>query len=315
MFTFTEILTVIAPIFILIAIGAILRKKNLFTHNTEEQLFRVAINIFYPCLVFESILGRESLRDPKILIIAPLLGISTILIGYPLAWGIAKLFRMSNPQRRSFCYAAATGNTGYIGIPIVMGLFDKEFLGVYLYFCVWTDALFWAMASSVSEQFQGIEWRKVFNIPFLSIVVAVIINFFHLTHWVPSMISKTISWISACYIPLALILLGSLGMDLMMQRHSRPKTSDICAAYLDRTILFPLIFIAFAYFLPVPSQLKAAMMIYAAVPAALSSFIMVKYYKGIVQTAFAVSLSTTTIGLITIPLWLKFGLSILSLKP
>ncbi|MFZ5805611.1 MAG: hypothetical protein ACOY3I_00170 [Verrucomicrobiota bacterium] len=49
-----SILAVLAPIFILIGIGAALRKANWLNHNADELLFRIVINIFYPALVIES---------------------------------------------------------------------------------------------------------------------------------------------------------------------------------------------------------------------------------------------------------------------
>jgi len=58
-------------------------------------------------------------------------------------------------------------------------------------------------------------------------------------------------------------------------------------------------------------ELNQLIIIQAAMPAAMIPIVLSKYYKGCPETAFQVTFSTTLLGLITIPLWIRLGSKIL----
>jgi malate permease and related proteins len=59
---------------------------------------------------------------------------------------------------------------------------------------------------------------------------------------------------------------------------------------------------------PLDLTLKSVLVIQAAMPAAIFPIVVAKAHHGYMPTALRVVLGTSAIGLITIPLWIGFGL-------
>jgi predicted permease len=83
-------------------------------------------------------------------------------------------------------------------------------------------------------------------------------------------------------------------------------TPVACALRLG---LFPLIFLLAARHLPVSLELKRVMVVQAAMPAGIFSMVVARYYGGRMSTAAQVIVGTSVLGLVVIPLWLRFGLA------
>ena len=84
--TYWQLLALIAPVFILIALGAGLRRWRMMTEQAEAGLLRVQVNVLYPCLILQTVLGNAALRQPANLIWPPLVGFGTIVLGFAVGY-------------------------------------------------------------------------------------------------------------------------------------------------------------------------------------------------------------------------------------
>ena len=76
--------------------------------------------------------------------------------------------------------------------------------------------------------------------------------------------------------------------------------------------ILPLGFLALARYLPLTAELKQVIVLQAAMPSAVFPIVMAKHYGGDSPTALRVVLGTSAVGLLTIPLWIQFGLECVS---
>jgi predicted permease len=60
-------------------------------------------------------------------------------------------------------------------------------------------------------------------------------------------------------------------------------------------------------------ELKRVIVLEAAMPAAVFPIVMARHYAGDPATAMRVVIGTTVVGLVTIPLWIRFGMQWLGL--
>jgi len=60
--------------------------------------------------------------------------------------------------------------------------------------------------------------------------------------------------------------------------------------------------------IPFPDELKKALAVHAAMPAAMFPIVLSRYYNGSPAVAVRVVLASTALGLLTIPLWLAVGM-------
>jgi predicted permease len=75
-------------------------------------------------------------------------------------------------------------------------------------------------------------------------------------------------------------------------------------------LLFPIILLSFAYLLPLSVELKQVVMVQAAMPCAVFPIVLARHFNGSPEVALKVVLSTTLLSLVTIPLWLTYGMSL-----
>ena len=75
--------------------------------------------------------------------------------------------------------------------------------------------------------------------------------------------------------------------------------------------VLPAILLVLAAALRVDPALHAVLIVQAAMPSAVFPIVLAKIHGGDMPTALRVVLGTSLVGLVTIPLWLTFGLRLL----
>jgi predicted permease len=112
-----------------------------------------------------------------------------------------------------------------------------------------------------------------------------------------------------CGIPLGLIMTGvSLANFLDEPRHLFDAKIAGAAAALRLGVL-PLALILLAKYLPCSVELKRVIIVQAAMPTAMVSVIIARLYGGHPRTAVQITLGTTALAILTIPLWIRAGLA------
>ncbi len=118
--------------------------------------------------------------------------------------------------------------------------------------------------------------------------------------------------LGGCAIPLALLLIGATILDYWDEVGTMARGSIITGACMIRLLLLPILFLAMARWLPCSLELKRVIVIEAAMPSAVFPIVMAKHYKGDIGIALQVVLGSSIIGLLTIPLWIHWGLKWIS---
>jgi predicted permease len=109
-------------------------------------------------------------------------------------------------------------------------------------------------------------------------------------------------------VPMALLLSGALIADHLNRESLQHGAKTIFVSTLVRIGVVPVVILLFAKFAQIDQALKAVLVLQAAMPAAIFPIVVTKAHDGDVPTALQVVIGTSLIGLITIPLWLGFGL-------
>ncbi|HEX2099154.1 MAG TPA: AEC family transporter [Candidatus Synoicihabitans sp.] len=309
--SYWELLLLIVPVFALIGLGAIARRVRWLTEEADGSLLKLVVNLLYPCLIFENVLGNAALRDPSNVLLAPLVGYVTLAGGILAALYAGKLLGLE-PGRglRTFAYSVGIYNYGYIPIPLMAALFGPESLGVLLVHNVGCEAAIWTVGILVLSGGSLREgWKKLINAPLITLVLALIGNVFNLDAHLPQAVRTVIGMCGACAIPLGLLLIGGTLMEYLARPAQLFSLRIISTATLLRLVVFPAVFLLVAAVLPASPELKRVMLVEAAMPAGILSIVIAKHYGGQPLTAVQVVLGTTAVGLLVIPGWLKVGLS------
>jgi predicted permease len=208
-------------------------------------------------------------------------------------------------------------------------------LGVLLVHNVGVDVAMWSVGVMLVSG--GVSWaglRRVVNAPLVAIVVALGLDAMGLPAWYGGARSVDAgfggmevvldaavaggSMIGACAIPMALLLVGATMMDEFRKADFRQGWGVMAAGCGLRLGVLPVLFLALAWALGPRGidlagvELRRVIAVEAAMPTAVFPVLLARLYGGEPGTAMRVALATSAVGLITIPLWLKFGLGLVA---
>lgn len=312
---FSTVLGAVLPIFGLMVVGLGLRKFNWLTEDADNSLLRVNVNVLLPCLIFDSALGNPALSQIGNLLLAPAFGYGTVVLGIGLTLTSRALHGLrERPAVRTFAVCVGIYNYGYIPLPLVLLLFDKATTGVLFLVMMGVETALWTLGVwTLTGGSLGQSWRRILNAPLVAIVLALVLNAIGLNAHLPNPMLTGVHWLGQCAIPMALLLIGAIVADHLHEFHSKSGWRVIGAAVLLRIGVLPALFLLVAKFLPASVELKRVMVIEAAMPAAVFPIVMARHYQGEPATAMRVVIGTSVVGLLTIPLWIRFGLKFVGL--
>lgn len=305
----TTILNAVVPVFGVMALGVLIRRLNWLTEEADKSLMRVCVNVLLPCLILDKSLGNPALSQASNLLLAPLIGYLLVALGIWVAWLAQPLHGLREPaERRTFAVTVGMHNYGYVPLPLALLLFDQKTAGVLFLHIIGVEMAMWTLGVMVFSGGAARDWRKLLNAPLFAIVFAIIINALGWDVHEPQVISTGIHWLGGCAIPLALILIGAIMADHIGDFHSAHGWRVMGVGVALRIGLLPVAFLLVAKLLPMTTEHQRVLVLEAAMPTAVFPVVLAKLYKGDPATAMRAVLSTAVISLVTIPLWLKFGM-------
>ena len=310
-----KVLSAVLPVFFITFLGYQFRRINWITREADDSLMRVAMNVLLPCLAFSKISGNEAIRQPENVWVPPLVGFSSIALGMLVGW-IARHFATGEigPKARTYAITIGVFNFGFVPIPLSEALFGPNAVAVLFVFNVGTLLAMWSLGVMLLHGELSSAWSKVLNPPFLSVVFALIINATGLYLYIPEVVIKSINMLGMCAIPMSILLMGAMMKDYLAQCEFRSAFRVCWTSIILRLGLLPALMIIVANWLPFSIELKQVVLIQASMPAAMFPILISRMYGGSPVIATQIAIATTLFSLITIPLWLRFGISFLDLK-
>lgn len=306
-----RLLQIILPVFLVIGAGYAMRRTRILTEEADQSLLGVLIKLFVPCLALDVIIGNEALMRPANLVLPPLAGFSCVALGLGVSLLAARIFLNDQTTRRTFACTTGLQNYGYIPLPLCQALFGREVVGVLFAFNLGVEVALWTIAvATISGHQTGKRWwTPLLNPPILAVVGGIALNFLGAGHWTP--LSVTTSWhmLGLCAVPLGLLLTGAVLADHATPHVLRSGWSVIALGIGIRLGIMPLLMMLAA--IPTDHALRSVLVIQAAMPSAVFPIVLAKIHNGDMPTALRVVLGTSLVGLVTIPLWLTFGLRFL----
>jgi predicted permease len=309
--TIGALFILILPVFALIAVGVALRRTHWIEGPAEGSMIRFTVQVCMPCLVFDTILGNAALREPANLLLPPLAGFATTVAGFGVAYLAAKVIGLGKGTGlRTFALSAGIGNYSYLPLPIVGGIWGEKAQGVVLVHNMGVDFAIWSVGLLILTGASPLEgWRRLVSPMLISLVAAVAINVSGLAPHVPGFLRSMAHSLGVCAVPIGVVMTGVNLAGYLDEPSKLLHRNVAIGACVVRLGILPALMLGFAYLLPCPVELKRVLVVQAAMPAAVIPIIIAQYYGGQPLTAVQVVLSTTAVGLVTCPLWIRAGLA------
>jgi predicted permease len=208
-----EILTIIAPLFLIILGGAVFQYKTKADESWSTVLNSYALKIGFPALIFAALAKTNfNLTEEADLILAN----SALLLGsFALVLLASKIFKLKEKLTRTLFICLGFGNVAYLGIPTLTQISGNEILptaslivAVHL-FWVFTIGIGYLECSRIKckKDLTKEIFLKLIKNPLLIAVVAGIL-FGKLQIPIPEVIGQSIDMIAASVTPVVLLVIG-----------------------------------------------------------------------------------------------------------
>ena len=310
------VLLAVLPIFLIIGCGTLARLLRVLDTSADLSLMKLVINLLYPALIFSFILGNDTLRKPENLILPPLLGLGTVVIGFAVSIVVARTFKLGSPQDcRTFSFITGIHNSTYFTLPIVALLFDHDTIGVLLVYNLGVELAIWIIGIGlVLPQKNPVPFfKRILNAPVVAILLATWLNYCRFDQDIPAFAFKAIRLLGQCAIPLGLILIGATFADFKPKLKFFTQFRISFWASAIRLVCLPAILLSIAYLLPLSTKLEQVIVVQVAMPCAVFPIVLAQHYSGSSEIAFRIVVSTTLLSFLTIPFWIQTGMQLFGL--
>ncbi len=295
--------TVIMPIFIMMVLGYILKKVNIFDNDTLKKINTSVFKLFLPLMIFYNVYTSEiaDVFNPKLI----LYSIISIIVVAILSFIVVCSLEKDNSKRGVLIQGIFRSNFAIFGVPLSISLYGDDIVGTASVMIAIVVPLFNILAVLVLETFRSgtINFKNILKgIVTNPLIIASALGLLALFTKVefPSFISNTIRDIAKASTPLALIALGG-SIDF---KKVKSNIKQLIIGISGKLIFTPLLILSVGILLGFRDAELAILISLSASPVAVSSFTMAQQMGGDADLAAQLQMFGTTICIVTVFLWI-----------
>ena len=285
--------------FLLMAVGVVLRKMNIITKEGKGMLTDLVIDLILPCNIISAFYMPMDhsvfVSGVEILIISILIQIFCTFIS-----GI--LYRKVPKEKRMVLqYATVCSNAGFLGNPVAEGLYGSVGLLYASVYLIPQRIVMWSAGVSYFTECPSKKEvvKKVLKHP---CIVAVEIGIVLMVTQVqlPGFLSSAIENVGGCTTAITMMLIGTILTDVDM-RHILTRTT--VAYSFIRLAFIPAGVFAGCWLANIDSVVAGVSVTLAAMPAGTTTAILAMKYHGDEEFATQCVVLTTMLSMAAIPIW------------
>lgn len=300
-----QVLTKIASLFLMLAVGAVARKRQIITDETLDNLCKIVLSVTLPFLLLYVLYqcDRETLIS---LWPAPFYSASIIFTGYVLSYLIASFLKLPLKKKGTFIFVSSFQNSGFFAIPLALVLFGEKGVLYVIIFNMGFNMLYWTfgvwMLQGTGNPLGIKSLKNIINLPAIALAVGVFLVLFSVK--LPKVFVDTAHMLGNATIPLALIVVGAMLASKNLAKRSEIR--DLSLITLCRIVLVPLIFLIVLLNINRLSPImRSIMMLQACMPSAATAPLVAKRFGGDYSLAAGAVFYTTLLSIITIPIFMS----------
>ena len=296
---------IVVPVFIIVALGFLLRKRGLINDNFVSLSSKIVFSVSLPVLIFVEIsrINLDAILDVRMILFVYI----GTLISFALIWLIARPFIKKGKDLSAFLQGSFRGNFAVVGLALITNLYGPEMLGkaslilaftIPLYNVLAVIALTVPVRKEKNMDIKKTAWEILKNPLILGVLFALPFSYFKIH--VSDLILTSANYIAALALPLALLGIGGfLNFDDIKEGLKLTTISSII-----KLVLIPAAAMFVAYKIGITGSDLGILFILFACPTAIASFIMAEAMGVNSKLAGNILLVTTLASVFTIALGL-----------
>lgn len=293
----------VIPTAIYLIIGIVLRATKVLGDRSVKKFTHVIFVALYPFMMFDNLYDRNIGSHMN----APLVFYSVVftLFQIVVSWIFVCRIEPENYHRGAMIQAMFRSNYVLVGLPIAINLLGKANVAPIAVVLLFIVPIYNSASVLLFERFRGGKVNikdmilRILTNPIIEGGLAALV-FIIFGIKLPEIVHSTVTTLSDCTSPIALMLLGA-GLNFGAFKSDRSRIA-ICT--LGKLIVFPALGIAGAVIMGLKDAELIAVTLMVAAPVALASYAMASSMGGNGRLAGELVVITTVISCFTMPLWL-----------
>lgn len=293
----------VTPIFLLMALGYVLRCLKVADKQTFNAINKLVFKVFLPVLLFKNVYETDisSIFDIKFIAFMTIGVICVFIVGY----FAVLLLTKENPRRGVMLQGFFRSNFAILGLPLIKYICGEESGGLAALTVAIVVPLFNVLAVVALESFRN---GKVKFKPMLKgivtnpLIIGCVLGLLFVAIGVklPSVLADAVGNVSKIASPLAMIVLGASFTFSSLRGYVR----DVSITVAVRLVILPLIMLTIAVLMGFKGEALACLMVAFGSPVAVSSFAMAQQMSGDEKLAAQVVVISSAFCLVTLFGWI-----------
>lgn len=283
-------------IFLLIALGFILKKTNKIDESGAKQLTNILLTIVTPCVLINAYQKEFQAELAVNLLYAALF---TLVIHLVMILLSTLIFRKEPTERYKInIFTSIYSNCGFMAIPLLSAVLGNDGVFYGSAYLALFNILYWTHGVALYGGVKNLSLKKVFLNPgVIGTAVSLVLFFLGIT--LPKVIIEPVQYMAGLNTPLAMVVLGTYLANIDFKK-TLSKLSIYGVSAL-RLVIFPILGIAIAKLLKMDSTVVQSVLISAACPSAAVATLFAARFGLDAEYASEIVSVTTLLSIVTIP--------------
>jgi predicted permease len=289
------------PVFSLVFIGMWLKWRNKIDDNFTAKASYIVFNLALPVLMFAAIIRTDIGEIGSFPLVA--FALIAAFLSFLLLWCGARFYRLRAENLGVFVQASFRANLGILGLAFCVATFAEPGLAIGAVLLAVITPLYnvlsiYALTHAASMEAK-MNWPLLLKGVITNPLIIAIVCALPLAYWqwqLPVMVMKSIDYLAAMTLPLALICIGgSLSLNAL-----RSTQGLSWLAVIIKLIILPLIVFIAAYAVGFRGVELGCLVLMFASPTAAASYVMVRAIGGNHALAANIIALTTLVSIFTL---------------
>ncbi|MGI6000996.1 MAG: AEC family transporter [Candidatus Merdisoma sp.] len=294
-----SLLTMQGMMFLMILIGAGLRKIQIVTTEGRRSMTNLVVNLVLPCNILYAFSNADASAFRSMLVVV----VMAFLI--QLVWYLLSkvLWRDMQGNRRGVMrYAFQFSNCGYLGNPVIEGLYGAQGLVYASVFLLPVRLFMWSVGLECFQEEAG-SFRKTIRRALthpcvLATILGVVWMFFPIK--LPDFLYNTISGFNQCLTPLTMLVIGFIMAETDLRKMF---CKDLFVITALRLLIQPMLVLAVCRLLNLETLVAEVVTVLVSMPVANTTALLASQHDCDYTFASNVVVFTTLVSMITIPIY------------
>lgn len=295
---FIIIFNQVSTLFILLVVGFIAKRVGIINDAVNKKLSQFLLMVTAPMLIFTSFLMEY--ETEKLINALYVVGLGTVMFIISIIMAEKILFTKQPQARRAVIKTAIVfSNCGFMGFPIVDGIFGQEGVFYASMYLVVFNIVMWTYGMVVFTGKTSFNIKKALTTPALvAVYLGIPIFLFQIN--IPFPIENAAQMIGNMTTPLAMIIIGAI----IESANFKEALSDVQVYILSgiRLLIMPLIAYVLFMFIDVPKIAADICIVVLAMPASVNAAVFSEQFDAEPLFASKVVTVSTLLSIFTIPI-------------